>query len=445
MEGPPLPLRLLLLLGILAGACASGPRPVPEDRPLSPFYDRSQRGENTVTQVRPFYWKQEGPEGKKVNILPPLVRYREDHVFRRLHIFPMVFYTARHTPKDEASWFLYVFPFLFLGSDDFLLFPIGGVTHGFLGIDELLMISWPYIRTKQASRHPTDPVVFTTHYFFWPFLAFGSDGQENGRRRFRIAPFYGRTKGRGGYSKGFVMWPFYTWRRSPDSRAWMIFPFYGRDETPTARRTTIMFPFYFRTLDYLTGATDTTLFPFYRRAKGSDNVDARRYWPFYSWSREEYSTTEYAAWPLWRRQYVQSEHQFSKITWVGTIFYRNVHRVRRNDLFEERKRLIWPIGRWQSTSAGYREVAIPLFWPFDSPDIRQEGEAWRPFVSIYHKVVRPNGDRTVSALFGSVMTRRTEHTKKVRLLYGLLGWDRGPDGRYLRLLFGIRLKLSSRP
>jgi len=436
----------LLLTALLPAACASTGSSTPQDKQLSPFYDqREQKDQGKTTQVRPFYWRREGPEGTKVNILPPLIRYREDDVYRRLHIFPLVFYTARHSPQDERSWFFMLFPFIFLGSDDFLVVPFGGVTHGLLGIDELVAFSWPYIRARWFSGSEADPIVFTRHNIFFPFIAWGSDKQPGGRRTFRVAPFYGWSRGRGGFSNGFVMWPFYTWRRSPNSHAWMIFPFYGIDESPTQKRTTVMFPFYFHTLDYLTGATDLTVFPFYRRAKGADNVDVSRYWPVYSYARTRSTVSEYAAWPIWHRQMVNSDYQYSRFTWGGGIFYRGIERVRRRDLYHEKKTLVWPVGRWQKTSNGYREVAVPLIWPFDSPSIREEGEPWRPFVSIYHKQIRPNGDRDISALFGSIMTRRTERTSMVTLLYGLLGWDRGPDGRHLRLLFGLRFRVSKKP
>jgi hypothetical protein len=232
----------------------------------------------------------------------------------------------------------------------------------------------------------------------------------------------------------------------------MVFPFYGKDESPTQKRITVMFPFYMRTIDYLTGATDTSLFPFWRRAKGADNVDVRRYWPAYSFSRTRSDVTEHVAWPLWRQQYVNTEHQFTRITWGGTFFYRNVERVRRDRklpgtdvLRHEKKTLVWPLVRVQKVNNGFREVAVPLYWPFDSPSIREEGEPWRPFVSLYQKIDRPNGDKDVSALFATYMYRRTKQTKRVRLLWGLLGWDREPTGRYLRLLFAIKIRVSKKP
>ena len=116
-----------------------------------------------------------------------------------------------------------------------------------------------------------------------------------------------KTRGRGGFEKGFVLWPFYTWRRSPTSRAFFLFPFYGRDVGPEIRHTTIMFPFYMRTRDSRTGLVDTTLFPFYRRAKGAEQVDVRRYWPIHMSSREEWNYTTFTAWPIWRQCSTSSE------------------------------------------------------------------------------------------------------------------------------------------
>ena len=143
----------------------------------------------------------------------------------------------------------------------FLILPVGGYSKGFLGIDHLMMVTPLYVRTKSISHHPTDPVTFTTHYFLWPFIAVGSDGRPGGRRKFRVIPFYGRSTGPGDSESLFVMWPFYNYKRVGKTRGWFSFPFYGRTESPTRRETTILWPIYHRNVDYLTGATDTALWP----------------------------------------------------------------------------------------------------------------------------------------------------------------------------------------
>ena len=329
-------MRAAGLLALLLAACAAT-----GERPLNPVYDR-QPGK---VEVRPFYWSEESERGRRVNILGPLVRWREDHVYRSLQVFPNFFYTERHTPQAQRSWFAVFFPFLFVGSDDFLLFPLGGYSKGLIGLYDFLMVTPLYIRTRVRSSHPTDPETYTVRHVAWPLVAWGSDGKPGGRRKFRIAPFYGRKVGPKGEVSGFFLWPLFTYRRSETSKGFFIFPFYGRDETPTREQTTILFPFYHRTKDLLPPyATDTSVWPFWRRAKGSDGFEVRRAWPIAEYRRAGFTTVEYVAWPFWRRSYVDDGREFARWTWV-TPFYRRVVGVSRDDGSVRKKTVVWPLGR----------------------------------------------------------------------------------------------------
>jgi len=436
--------RLLLpAVALLFAACAS-PRPA-DDQPFGPFYERQTEDKATVTQVRPFYYRRVDENGTSINILAPMLRYRVEPPFRRVQVFPFVYYTERHTPESERSWFMIVFPFACFGTGDFLILPFGGYSNSLLGIDHLLVVGPFYARTRFVRGPPGNPIVYTVHHVLWPLINWGTDHQPDGRSTLRIMPFWGKTKGRGGFEKGFVLWPFYTWRRSPDSRAFFIFPFYGRDVGPEITHTTVLFPFYLRTRDSRTGLVDTTVFPFYRRAKGSERTEVRRYWPFYMYARDEDDVTTLAAWPIWRRQYVETDREFRRWTWVAQPFYRKTTAVRKADGATMRKTILWPIGRWEQDYDGTREVAFPVLWPFDGPSLREYAAPWRPFVSIYQRRTQANGDRQTSALFGLYMARRTAEARKVRLLWGFTGWDKSAKGTYLRLFWALRLRISGKP
>lgn len=430
----------ILLLALVAACAAPGEREGAE-RPLSPFVDRENRPQGEVTQVRPFYRKEVSGDTKRVDVLGPLIRYREDAHFRRLQIFPLVFYTARKAPQELKSWWFILFPFLWLGSDDFLVLPLGGYSKdSFLGINDFLMVGPFYIRAKRISSDPVDPVTFTSHNILWPFIRWGSDGRPGGRRSFRFWPFYRHAITREGGKRGFVLWPFYTWSRERDANQFHLWPFYGRRVTPILREQTVLFPIIQYREDLLTGGTDFAVWPFYRRARSEGQV-VSRYWPLYEYRRVGFTTTEYAFWPFLRRTWVDEAHQFAKYTWV-VPFYTNVRKVSRETGVEEKKTLVWPLVRRISDSEGYKEVAVPILWPVDNRYIREWGEPIRPFISIYQSRRKRNGEREASALFGLVMTRRKDEARKTTLLYGLVGWERVPEGRYLRLLWGIRLRLG---
>lgn len=435
-------MRSLLLLLLLLAACAAPGGATSRERPLELFWDREEGGGARTSQIRPFYWRREDERGKQVNVLAGLVRYRENERFRYFHVFPIASYTARTSPQELRSWFLAVWPFVLVGSNDFLLLPFGGVTRGFLGIDELVMVTPFYIRSRWVSKHRTDPTTFTVRSILWPFIAWGSDGKPGGRRKFRVAPFYGRSLRRGGERAGFVLWPFYTWRRKSEvDRGFFLFPFYGKDRTPTQVHTTILFPFYHRSEDLLTGARDVAVWPFWRRAGGADGAEVHRYWPAVEYRRHRWNTTQYVAWPFWRRSYREDARGYDRLTWL-LPFYNRFEHVSKLDRSVETKTLVWPAARWYRYPDGGKELMIPTLLPSHGRQLREYLDPIRPFVSLWHRRTHPNGDRDTSALFGLYLARRTGETKKVRLLGGLIGWDRREDGRYLRLLWAIRLRIG---
>ena len=450
-----LPVLLLVLLVLLA-ACAAPGKDAPADtdkRHLGLFVDAEEEPEGRITQVRPLYWKWEGDRGeKKVNVLGFVYRYAEDPTFRRVLIFPNMYYTERKKPQEHASWWFMFFPFLYMGHDDFLIFPLGGYSRGILGIDEIIMVSLFYIRGKRVKASPVDPVTFTAHHVLWPIFAWGSDGRPGGRRKFRVFPFYGKSRSWTGSVWSFIMWPFWTRRvREEYEYSWHLFPFVGHQETPAQESWTVLWPFYSYRHDRFTGTKHRALWPFWRRTDGRvstprreddyEGMFIRRYWPVYEFRRVGFTTTEYAVWPIIRRTYLDEGPRFGKYTWV-VPFYRRVHLVSRTDGSEYKKHMVWPAVRVEKYSNGKKEIAVPLWLPIDGPALRRFFEPVRPFISIYRKKTRPNGDRETTAAFGLYLRYETETTKQIRYLTGIVGWDESPEGRYLRLLWGIRLRVG---
>jgi len=439
-----------LLLALVA-ACAGPPKAgqdSSENERLGPFYDKDPRPTGEVTQIRPFYFKRVTKDGRKeVNILGPFVMYREDEHFKRLRAFPNIFYSARKKPQEYATWRFIFFPFVWAGDKDFLLFPFGGKARRFLGIDEIIMVAGPlFIRSRRFGSSPVDPVVFTTWNVLWPFFAYGTDGRDGGRRKIRIWPFFGRGVRRDGTAQGlskegYVMWPFYSWRRSLTENSFHLWPIYGKRVTPILKEQVALWPLFHYREDLTTGGTDMAFWPFFRRATGSDTTVVERYWPLYEYRRVSFTTTEYMAWPFFRRTWVDEPHQFAHYVWANP-FYRRVRLYNRETGIERKKVFVWPLLRTDRSSDGALDIKIPLLIADDAPLIRDFQDPVRPFTSIYSLRRMANGDEEQSALFGLWIRRKRKQVKQVRLVWGILGWDRQPDGRYLRLLWGIRLRLG---
>ncbi len=457
--------RLLLLAVCLMAACA-GTRDVdvyPFYRSretlggdgrdvvvMYPFYERQETKTSRDVWLRPFYQRRETEKETTTNVLLFLYKSRENETFRTVQIFPFYYYTERKTPEDMKNWFAIWFPFVIVGSDDFLIFPFGGTSHGFLGYDEFTLITPFYLRTRLKD--------FKATTILWPLISWGSDGKENGRRRLRIAPFYGKNRARDGTESGFVMWPFYTYTRNENSSSVFSFPFYGRIKTPTQSKTTIMWPFFNIERNYLTGEKTTAFWPFWQRSHGSDAVDIQRFWPVYEDRRTGFTTTRVVVWPFWRRTYVDDGVTFGSHTWF-VPFYQHHRYVNPKDGSIKKKTLVWPIGFWETREDGSKIAQIPKLSPFEGLSLREAQETVRPFITLYRRVTRPNGDRDTTYLLGLVTARKradsyylkiplvysrrtTEEENRVRVLTGLFGWGKKDGRSYIRLLWGIKIGLG---
>ena len=223
--------------------------------------------------------------------------------------------------------------------------------------------------------------------------------------------------------------------------------------------TTVAFPFYHARDNYLTGEKSRALWPFWQNAGGSDALEVRRAWPLYEYRRTGYTTTRYWAWPLVRKVTVDDGYVRGRLDYI-VPFVQKTHYV--NDQGQQhKKKIIWPIGRWETYYDGTREVRIPRLIPFDSPEARRQVSSFTPFFTIFSKRITPDGDIDRKWIMGLIQSRYTKHSSTVkvpilysrrtaddgrnhvRLLGGLLGVEKKAGQKKLRLFWGIRIPLGS--
>ncbi|MCZ6571737.1 MAG: hypothetical protein O7C98_01060 [Planctomycetota bacterium] len=448
----------MLLTTLVLAACATSrggtpdPGREPEPSILEPFVEKRTRAGAQIGMVRPFYWREftteaSGPR-QRVHVLGRLYRRHWTPSLTTITV-PFISYTARRKPERYRSWYLIVFPFLWWGNDRLLIFPFGGKTTRLLGYDQLVMITPFYITARLGSWRSVN--------IFWPLISWGTDGKPGGRRRRRFAPFWGKSRLRDGTETGFFLWPFYTWRRNGPDRGFFFWPFYGRTETGTFVQKTWLWPFFYSSENYLTGARDRGFWPVWRSAGGGDGLEIRRLWPVRSYRRTGFTTTDVTLWPFFRRMYVDDGDTFQRIQWVLPL-YTNVHSYNRRDGAVTRKTNFFPFYFKETRSDGFRWFEFPHVIPVDSPTWRNYYEPWRPFLTLYSHRRHPDGSRDTSAALGLLQWNRTKEyrsftvplvyhktrwvsgRRKTRLLLGSIGWDRNEKGRFLRLLWFIKIR-----
>lgn len=300
------------------------------------------------------------------------------------------------------------------GPTDFLLFPLGGVLHNFLGHEKILIVLWPlYVYQEQppARRWSVLHPVFTRVRY------------EEGGGGFKVWPLFGWTAQPGRGSKMFILWPFFQRELSKteqgDFRRWFFFPFYGRIDEPRGQARTILWPFFgWRRDDNEGQQTWWYPWPFLGHRAGH-GVAGRTFWPIYEWERRPERYYSEFLWPLgWYRSESNEQTWKWSLRLVPLFFVeregtREVHQAQATAAARRTRTgawQAWPVVKWRSEAAGDEHLEFPSVWPFR-----------------YHAEF----ERNLGPFFRLVEYERTpDNVRSLRVLWRLLRVDTWPEGRY---------------
>ena len=287
--------------------------------PLPPFVTLKKGPKATELLVSPFFRWQDDPRHKRLQVLWPLLSYRERAGSWGLWIMP-AFHASevvREAPGggkiSDFDWML--FPLLWYGSETgvgkyFALFPLFGKIRDFFGKDEVWFALFPvYMQTRVPE--------YTAHHILWPLIGWWDGPRRKGAVRqhgFRIFPFYAQDIRDGKFVRRAALWPLFSWWKfaldtNNPGFGWLSFPFAGHVHNSTYDEWTVLALFNWSHDRKRNETRVHAPWPFFFYAEG-DGISALKVWPIAGfkdvWAEGYRAHHEFALWPLYQRSHIRT-------------------------------------------------------------------------------------------------------------------------------------------
>ncbi|MCC6465456.1 MAG: hypothetical protein IT463_08980 [Planctomycetes bacterium] len=470
---------------------------------LGPFVDVEKRGSYSRVSVRPFYSYTVDPSQyqREQLFFYPISQYRErerpgwpGRKETRFSLLPFFWWNDVSFAPGHRELDYFFFPLVFGGQSTiegshFAVAPFGGNLKGVFGNDEVRFVMFPlYVELRRQGR--------VTYYLPFPIVRWG---YGPGYRTYGVMPLFSRTEVwrevkdeiTGGTKKvpvadrWSVLWPIFRYDRDSMDRkypreALMVYPLFGYTSTAVTTNLSMLFILNYPMFSYTRAdLTDTTIidafWPVFRYAKG-DQFTQYRLWPLWDYSvrdfgRGQVSTAINVLWPLfWYFEDRLPEYEETRYQ-VFPLFFANFKRylpepdgtVRTKDLVR-----IWPLAKYRKDLDDTVSFEMLSIFPFNS---ERFDNTYGPFFRFFSVKAGPK-ETQVQALFRIFSYEQDPYRidlslaplfhwhveKQARdrlphasgpqpgdvesfdLLYGLLGYHHGPQDRYTRLFWGLKVR-----
>jgi hypothetical protein len=457
---------------LLAGGCAStGPnrefdlgciasrdqtvRGQSRTRALGPFYERrSDDAGRTFTAVRPFYSRLDEPERdhRSTEILWPLGvarRFRNESYWRFANVYHEEFDVTDPDPRYRTV----AFPLVFFGKDRhkegyFAVFPLGGTIHEYLGLDRMDFALFPlygHAEYKDSESYAA----------LWPLLTW-TDGEEVSR--FRVFPFYGRSRNRGRWEKRFYLWPFYTsadfYYPKSSGHSFILFPLLGRVDLTDQQGWMFLPPLF----QWSRSEETTKLncpWPLFQYQSGS--TEKLYVWPLYGRREQGHVKSSFYLWPIVNNQVSEADDVTKHRFHIAPVYYQEDWRLKESGESRTRARKVWPLfcySRVQDQSL----LRVLDLWPYYNVGgvDRNLAPLWTLYSraqsgdTVEHELLwglyrtrndgRGNGNMSIFPLYSSRKSREGAGFREWSLLHGLLGYRREGWQTTYRFLYFLRFR-----
>lgn len=378
-------------------------------------WSRQPAGSN-CTALRPFYASEINPVTGWTHrdFLWPIGRYGrlgQDSSWRVLTAF------SHHYDRTDPQgrYRLWVLPFYFQGRDAqrrnyWALFPIGGRIHEILNLEETAFVLFPLWGRTSVGEVQTRNIL-------WPIY---SRTHGAGEDRFRVFPFYGRSRQENHFDKRFIAWPIFTdvkyFYPNSTGYGYIVFPLWGRVTLSDQKTWMALPPLIRRTraqqMDLL------TIWPFYQRRTGKE--ERFSIWPFYGNFRMAGRSRSYYLWPLVRRERLDRGDVVLKRFFL-IPFYQSMSLQPRETATEPREHRvkIWPLMSYERKGSD-RRVRFLSLWPVNNPE--QIERSWSDLWTLLDYRSRSDERRT-DVLWGLFRRQARGDTWRRTSLFPLVEWE----------------------
>jgi len=425
---------------------------------LGPFFERAVSTNDTrLWAARPLYSTVRDPVSQRrtSEYLWPLAstkQFKKEHSCRIL----LSFYTRFDVTDPKSRYRLWVLPLYFQGRDAqgegyAAVFPLGGTIHEIFGRDRVMFVLFPLYARSAINQVRTTDVL-------WPIY---SRSEGKGIYRFRVFPFYGKTKHRDKFDKRFILWPFWTsakyyYPRSSGS-GYVLFPLWGHIKLTDQEAWLIAPPL----VRFSRGERMNYSYcpwPFFQKSEGE--VEKLYLWPLWGQKRMKGYRSTFALWPIFRKERIDRGDVVVR-RFVALPVVQAEKRVRRPEQKGGKAQVVgryhkvWPLWSYQRDGDARRFRCVEL-WP-----LRNTGpveRSWAPLWTFYSRTAvgdaldhellwgvyrfqRRGGDRCRMSLWPLWYWQRDDRIRAERewsVLHGLLGYRREGTQKSFRVLYLLR-------
>jgi len=400
---------------------------------LGPLFTWKREDRQNGWGIRPlFYWTEKPSESlERLEYLYPFGKYQDRKGEEKGYFFLLHRY-KKETIEEETDWDFQLFPFFMgeskKGEDYWGVFPLFGNLFNRYGRKEIRFILWP-LYSRSVSEG------YTTTNVLWPFY-----GRIEGEKRggYRLWPLYGYKEEFGVSKLEFYLWPiFFRGTKGLDLgepvEEKIVFPFYVSSESERFEKKTVIWPFFSRSRNRLTGLEQWDIpYPIFRYIKGEE-ARGTNIFPLYGYEeRRGGMKKSFLLYPLLTVKEIQIGDVHEK-----TVRILLISRIRsgKGDQAEGKGHSIriWPFFDYERSEKG--EAAFSAFYLIPYKEEGLERNLF-PLFRIFQWETDPRGNCSTRLLWGLYKQSKRNERKSWEIAH-LMRWSREGNRETVSFLHGL--------
>ena len=348
----------------------------------------------------------------------------------RFTIFPVYFQQRSTDPAENYT----------------ALFPIYGRVLHRLYRDEVFFVAFPlYSKTRKKD-------VVTSNYLY-PFFHLRKGDGLKGWQFFPLVGHekkvptvstnrFGDLETSPGHDKVFALWPiYYNHRIGEGTNAETLYgvvPFYTQQRSPLRDVTTVLWPFFSMIDDRERKYREWEgPWPFVVIARG-EGKKTTRFWPIYSHAEGKNSELETLSilGPVYRHSRVTSFPLHRERSQVLYFLFSDVKETNMATHLRRTRRDFWPLFTSRTDWDGSSRFQVLAVCESLMPVNRKIERNWSPVWSIWRDEKNATtGASSQSLLWNLYRNEQSPDSRKCSLLFGLFQYQKGSEGKQVRLFY----------
>jgi len=422
-----------------------------------PLWSREQEGPRRTVTLAPWWSRQVDPEleSESVDVLYPLFTYDRYGQEYRWQIFQLLSGSGGGRQSGATARRLTVFPLWFQqrSTDPAIeytaFWPFYGRLANRIFRDEIRFVMWPaYAQTRKQDVVTDNYLVPVFHrrrgdglsgWQVWPLV-----GQEHKVPTTQTNGF-GEVEVVGGHEKLFVLWPLFfhndlgVGTTNPVQQR-VLLPLFSSQRSPLRDSRTYLWPFGLTiTDDREKQYREVDLpWPLVVFARGEGKT-VNRVWPLFSQAHTPVLASGFYLWPLYKYNRAQVAPLDRERTRIMLFLYSDLTERNTETGQALRRTDLWPLFTARRDLDGRERLQVLALLEPLLPNNKSIERSWSPLWALWRSERDPASEAASQSLLWNLYRRETTaETRKCSLLFGLIQYESGPEGKRWRWfhLFG---------